>query len=389
MLHSISMLIQRNIAKSVEERLQNDHRVVIIYGPRQSGKTTLSKMVIEHLGLRTLQVNADEGRFLDILSSADGTKLRDFVGSNELVFIDEAQRIPEIGLNLKIMIDDERLKHVRFLVTGSSSLDLASKVREPLTGRNWSYHLYPISINELSTTNSKFELNHMIEERLLYGSYPGIFSLTGSERKWQYLYGLTADYLYKDILMSVDIRNPEKIRSLLKLLALQIGNEVSLTELARQLELSRDAVARYLYLLEESFVLLRVGGYGRNMRTQLAKKPKYYFFDLGVRNALIDATQPLVSRADLGALWENFLMIERIKRQETLNRLARQHFWRNETGTEIDLIEEKNGKISAYEFKWGTKIAKAPRSFREQYPEAQFKTINRENWIDFVCEEVR
>ena len=378
------MKIPRALQATVVDRLTTSDKAVIIYGPRQSGKTTLANDIIAELGLKTLSINADELRYVDVLSSRDGRKLGELVAGYELLFIDEAQRVPDIGINLKIIIDSH--PRLKVMATGSSSFELAERVSEPLTGRKWTFRLYPISVMELRGVYNDFELRDQLDERLVWGSYPNIFNLQGREMKAAYMRELTADYLYKDILQLDRVRDSSKIRSLLRLLALQVGGEVSISELGVQLGMSKVVVGRYLDLLEKSFVVFRLGGFSRNLRKEVSKSPKYYFYDCGVRNAIIDDFRSLDVRSDVGGLWESFLVVERLKRNHYRGQEASSHFWRTYTGAEIDYVEEAQGALRGYEFKTrGRASDKPPRTWLEKYPGSTWELVDRENWLDFVC----
>lgn len=368
--------------KDIVEKLKTSHKAVILYGPRQAGKTTLCKDIIKTMSVKTLYINADEARYIEVLSSRDARQLSDLVSGYQLVVIDEAQRVPDIGINLKILIDAGL--GVKILATGSSSFDLANKVQEPLTGRHWTYFLYPISHLELRQHFNRFEMSAALEERLVWGSYPELFSLAGRETKATYLRTLTSDYLYKDILALADIRHAGKIRDLLKLIAFQVGNQASLSELASSLDMSKETVARYIDLLEQSFVIFRLGGFSRNLRKEISKTHKYYFYDVGVRNGIIENFQPLSLRNDVGALWENFLLAERLKRNAYLGNFTTPYFWRTYTGAEIDYIEERSGELSGYEFTWGAKHKSVPPSWNATYKQATWQAVDRNTWIDFV-----
>lgn len=377
------MKIKRDLLSLVERELTEGSKGVVIYGPRQVGKTTLVNEVIADLGWKTLVLNGDSrGDWWEALTSRELAKIRLLISGYEAVFIDEAQRIPEIGLSVKIILDN--FKQTKVIVTGSSSLDLASKISEPLTGRIYSYKLFPISQGELGRMYTTHELGVNLEERLIYGSYPEIFSLEGADEKTEYLRNLTDTYLYKDLLEFGDIRNSAKIRDLLKLLAFQIGNQVSVTELASALELSRVTVDRYIDLLEKSFIIYRLPGFNRNLRKEVTKMNKIYFYDTGVRNAIIGNLNFLNNRDDGGRLWENFLVGERMKRQAYAGILHAHYFWRLTSGAELDLVEEREGRLFGYEFKYAHKAAKMPQSWREAYPGARAVTINKDNWQEFV-----
>ena len=376
------MVIPRKLTGTVLEKLNSSDKGVVIYGARQVGKTTLVNEIVGGLGLRTLIVNGDQSRYTDVLSSRDLGKIKELVAGYELLFVDEAQRIPEIGINLKIIRDE--LPRLKLVVTGSSSLDLASKISEPLTGRVWTYRLYPISISELAVLYNDFELGTRLEERLVYGSYPEVFSLEGGERKLEYLQVLSDAYLYKDLLELGGLRNSAKIRDLLKLLAFQIGSEVSLSELGSTLEMSKDTVSRYIDFLEKSYVVFRLSGLSRNLRKEVGKMDKIFFYDLGVRNILIDNLKPLKDRNDAGQLWENLLIVERMKKRAYEGGYPATYFWRTHTGAELDYVEEEGGKLAGYEFKYSYKNARPPKSWLETYPGSDFGVINLDNWLDFV-----
>lgn len=377
------MKIKRALLSTVKNELVQTNKGLVIYGPRQVGKTTLVNDIIEELGLKTLVLNGDQrGFWWEALTSRELSKITMLVSGYDAVFIDEAQRIPEIGLSIKILLDN--FPQLKVIITGSSSLDLASKISEPLTGRVYSYKLFPISQVELQKIYTPHELEIQNEERLIYGSYPETFSLQTIQEKAEYLRNLTDAYLYKDLLEFGDIRNSSKIYDLLKLLAFQIGSQVSLNELANALELSRATVDRYIDLLEKSFVIFRLSGFSRNLRKEVTKMDKIYFYDLGVRNAVIGNFNLLGSRDDAGKLWENFLIIERMKRQEYARIIYSLYFWRLTSGAELDLIEETDGKLYGFELKYGKKSPKPPKSWIAAYQGATVSIVNRNNWQEFV-----
>lgn len=376
-------MIARLLEKQLLNRLQSTDKIIILYGSRQVGKTTLVESLIRKLPYKTLQINADNREYMDVLSSRELGKLKRLVSGYEVVFIDEAQRIPDIGINLKIIHD--QIPGVKIIATGSSSFELANVTKEPLTGRTWTFTLYPIALSEIQAEQNLFELDNRLEEFLLYGMYPEVFSYDSAEDKTLYLKELSSAYLYKDILELGDIRNARAIYDLLRLLSYQIGSTISLNELGKQLGTSKETVARYLDLLEKSFVLFRLPGFSRNLRKEIVKMDKVYFYDLGVRNAVIDNFKSLAQRNDAGQLWENFLLAERLKFTGYNGRdRANRYFWRTYTGAELDYVEETGGKLYGYEFKWGDKMAKAPTSWIDTYPEAEFQCINRQNYFDFL-----
>ena len=379
------MLIERTISKEIQKRLLVENsKIIVIYGAMQVGKTTIVKNILQKLPeKKILSIVGDDFRYRDILSSMDLDKLKALVSGYDILFIDEAQRIENIGINLKLLHDN--LPLLRIIVTGSSALDLANSIKEPLTGRTYTYKLYPISTLELRKTKNEFELGLDLEQRMIFGSYPEIFKMTGNQEKIEYLENLATDYLYKDVLELENIKYSNKLKDLLKLLALQVGSEVSYNELANNLELSRQTIASYIDLLEKAFVIIKLHAFSRNIRKEVIKKPKIYFLDLGVRNAIINSFSYFDSRNDIGALWENFLIIERLKRNGYLKHYCSTYFWRTYTGAELDYIEEYNGKLYGYEFKWSRKQLKAPKSWISEY-KGEFECVNKDNFINFVCE---
>jgi len=376
-------MITRALLPQVVKTLKESGKGVVIYGARQVGKTTLANEVIKTLGGRTLVLNGDQrGDWWDLLISREISKLRLLLSGYDVLLVDEAQRIPEIGLSLKIILDN--FKQLRVIVTGSSSLDLASKVAEPLTGRVYSYKMWPISMTEMANVKTSYELHEELEERLIYGSYPEIFSRIDLASKNEYLRNLLDAYLYKDLLEFGDVRNSSKIRDLLKLLAFQVGSQVSLNELSSNLGLSRTTVDRYIDLLEKSFVVFRLSGFSRNLRKEVKRMDKIYFNDLGIRNALIANLNFIKDRDDVGKLWENFLMIERVKRMSYKNKSFSHYYWRLSSGAELDLVEDCDGVLSGFEFKYSHKTVKPPKSWLESYPKSNFRLVNKDNWLEFT-----
>lgn len=377
------MKIQRKLLSILKNDLKKTKKGLVIYGPRQVGKTTLVNDLLREFKWNTLILNGDQrGQWWELLTSRELSKLTLLVTGYDAVFVDEAQRIPEIGLSLKILLDN--FPKLKIIVTGSSSLDLASKISEPLTGRIYSYKLFPISQKELRVTNTPYEMEVQIEERLIYGSYPEIFSLKSIQEKTKYLENLTNTYLYKDLLEFGDIRNSSKIHDLLKLLAFQIGNQVSINELSNALEINRTTVDRYIDLLEKSFIIFPLPGFSRNLRKEVTKMDKIFFYDTGVRNSIIGNLNLFNSRDDVGKLWENFLIVERMKKLSYEQKLFSQYFWRLTSGAEINFIEESEGNLHGFEFKYGKKIVKTPNSWIVGYPNATATLINQNNWQEFV-----
>jgi len=362
------MLIPRVLTSTVVDKLVNTQKGVIIYGARQVGKTTLATTVIENTGLRALTINGDQNRFIDIISSRDLARIQSLVSGYELLFIDEAQRIPEIGINLKIILDN--LPELKVLVTGSSSLDLASKISEPLTGRVWNYQLFPVSFLEMRALLNRVELDETLFQRLVYGAYPEIFSITGDRDKKEYLRNMSDAYLYRELIEFGEVKNSSKIRDLLKLLGM-----------------GKDTVDRYIDLLEKSFIIFRLKGFSRNLRKEITKMDKIYFHDLGIRNVLIDNLKAIPDRDDLGKLWENFLLVERMKYMQYTRRLYSPYFWRTYTGAELDYIEEQAGSLAGFEFKYSPRGSRIPATFSAAYPNSSFAEISRANYLDFILQD--
>ncbi|MFD2572643.1 ATP-binding protein [Spirosoma soli] len=378
----IHITIPRLLSKPIRQRLIESDKIIILYGPRQVGKTTLVRELINTLPYRSLNVNTDEAMYESVLSGRDLAQMKLLVEGYELLFIDEAQRIPDIGINLKILHD--ALPALKIIATGSSSFELANRTKEALTGRTWTYELFPISLGELRQQQNAFLLQQRLEELLRFGSYPDTLQLANAADKAQYLRELSSAYLYKDVLEMASIRHADKLRKLLRLLAFQVGSEVSLNELGNTLGMSKDTVNTYIDLLEKAFVVFRLSGFSRNLRKEISKMDKIYFYDLGIRNVLIDNFQPLDLRTDVGALWENFLVVERQKRNAYMGQFANTYFWRTYTGAELDYVEEADGQLTGYEFKFSRKLAKAPASWIATYPDAGFDVINQDNYLSFL-----
>ena len=375
------MKIERSLFPILKKDLSTTDKVVILYGARQTGKTTLSNDLLKIINGKILKINADEEKYLDILSSRDLEKIKLLTGGYDVLFIDEAQRIGNIGINLKIIHDG--IPNLKLLVTGSSSFDLAKQISEPLTGRTSTYKLFPISLKELSKTRNVFELQDRLEDFMVYGMYPDMFNYNSFEKKGKYLRELASAYLYKDIFEISQIRNISKIRDLLRLLAFQIGSEVSLNELANNLGLSQETVNSYIDLLEKSFIVFRLSGFSRNLRKEITKRDKIFFWDLGIRNTLIDNLSSLNKRNDTGALWENFIVAERMKYLDYNEIFASSYFWRTYTGAELDYVEEHNGELFAYEIKYKKPKLKAPKTWVDNYSN-NYKCITRDNFWEFV-----
>lgn len=373
----IERYIKRDILRHVEA-----NKVVVVYGPRRVGKTTLVKEVAGELGRDVRWVSGEDMDVHPWLSSLSLEKLKAFVGSTKTLVIDEAQRIDQVGLNLKIMVD--MIPDLRIIATGSSSFDLANQVGEPLVGRKWTYHLYPVAQLELAASETAFEAGQRLESRLIYGGYPEVVLAEGLLEKREILESILDGALYKDILMVEGMKKSGKIVNLLKLLAFQVGSLVSMRELGEGLGLNVATVQRYLDILEKLFVIKGLWGFRRNLRSEVIKTNKYYFWDNGIRNALINNYNELGVRNDAGQLWENYLFIERMKKREYQKIYANSYFWRTHEQKEIDLIEERGGGLYAYEFKWGKGSVREPKSWRMAYPDAGYEVITRENYLGFI-----
>jgi uncharacterized protein len=362
--------------------LTKSGKVLVIYGPRRVGKTTLVQDYLSNYQGKIYQSSGDDAQLRDVLETQEFSKIIPYFKDYDLVFIDEAQRIEEVGYSLKILVD--QIPNLKVIATGSSSFDLADKMGEPLVGRQKIIKLFPLSAMELRENFGGMYLKQNLENLLIYGSYPEVIISNSYQEKVDYLRQIRDSYLFKDILELYDIRNSKKILDLLRLIAFQIGKEVSLHELGKQLELSKNTVERYLDLLEKSFVLINVRGFSRNLRKEIVKTSRYYFFDTGVRNAVISNFNLFSQRDDIGQLWENYLFIERIKKNSYLNKDINSYFWRTYQQQEIDLVEEEAGKLCGYEFKWNKDKISAPPSWRQAYPQAKFEVVNQENFLNFI-----
>lgn len=377
------MKIERSLFYHIQKELKSEPIAIILYGPRQAGKTTLIGQLLAKTDVPYAQLNGDDLRTQELLSRADLDRLKSVVGENKLLVIDEAQRIENIGLTLKLIFDHYK---IHILASGSASFDLANKINEPLTGRSATFTLYPFSYNELPVKAPSTSNSERMEEFLRFGMYPKVNSYDSYEDKENYLYELINNYLYRDILTFEQVKKPKKIIDLLSLLALQIGSEVSTSELATHLSISKVSVEKYLDLLEKMFVIVNLRGFSRNLRKEISKSSKYYFVDLGFRNALIRNFNPLHIRADVGALFENFAIIERMKKYLHQRQFANFYFWRTYDQKEIDLIEEREGKLKAFEFKWkdGQGSLKAANEFTSTYENSQYQVVTPSGFDEFI-----
>lgn len=376
------MKIKRTIQKQVEKALFKG-KIVVIYGARQVGKTTLVREILRKFPEKSEYFNCDEPDVRVAFTEKTSTEIKAFIGNKKIVVLDEAQRVKNIGLTLKLITDN--FPEIQIIATGSSSFDLSNEIAEPLTGRKIEFHLYPFSMEELGQVFSQLELNRLLEQRMIFGMYPEI-TINGAEAG-RNLKNLASSYVYKDILQYQGIKNPEILEKLLQALALQVGNEVSYNELAGLVGVNKNTVASYIRILESAFIIFRLGPWSRNLRSELKKLRKIYFFDNGIRNALINNLNPPDLRTDVGALWENFIISERIKRNNNHAADARSFFWRTKQKQEIDYLEEQNGKMAGFELKWNKDNLHIPKSFREAYPESEVSLVNRKNFWKFIVEQ--
>jgi uncharacterized protein len=364
--------------------LLKPNKVLVIYGSRQTGKTTLlKKFLSENEG--NFRYKLDSGDDINtqiVLGSSEIKKIIDYVNGYDLIAIDEAQRIKNIGMGLKILID--QLPDLKIVVTGSSSFELAGQIGEPLTGRKITLTLFPLSQIELGTLYNDYELKTRLEDYLIFGSYPEVLTSDSKDDKKRILGELVGSYLLKDILELEKVKSSKLLLDLLRLLAFQVGSEVSLSELGKQLGIDSKTVARYLDLFEKSFVLLNIRGFSRNRRKEITSKSKYYFLDNGIRNAIIASFNPLELRDDIGKLWENFLVVERMKKQAYNKIYANNYFWRTWDQKEVDWIEEREGKLFAYEFKWKSRPLRSLTAWTKNYPDAAIDVIDKENYLAFI-----
>jgi len=374
--------------RSIKSQIKNwlyRNKVIIIYGARRTGKTTLSKEILkeqERAGKKTFYINCE---LLDAKRSLETTNeklLKNYLGDNDIVVLDEAQNIENIGLVLKIIVDT--YPEIQIIATGSSSFDLANKISEPLTGRSRTFVLYPFSMLEVKENTNFHDAVSQLEKALIFGTYPAVFNLTENEAKAE-LMDIASNYLYKDVLEFEHVKNSKTLLELLELLALQLGNEISLSEIGQKLGISNHSVKKYIDLLEKCFIIFSLRSFSRNLRNEINKSQKIYFYDLGIRNAIIQNFNKPNLRQDIGALWENFCIIERMKYNQANQLFVNQYFWRMYSGQEIDYIEEYNGNLNCYEFKYNNKAKiKKPSKFLDTYENSSFNVINSDNWFEFI-----
>ncbi|MBA4410476.1 MAG: ATPase [Odoribacter sp.] len=373
-------MISRIILKQLTDRMGKG-KAILLVGPRQVGKSTLLKSLQKEREHETLLLNCDEPDIRQMLENVSSDQLKAMIGRNTLLLIDEAQKVENIGLTIKLIVDN--IEQVQVIATGSSAFELRNKTNEPLTGRKYEFNLFPLSVAEMVAHHGQLTENRMLERRMIYGLYPEIVSDLGNEQ--ENLLELINSYLYKDILSFQNIRKPDVLDKLLTGLALQMGQEVSYNELGQLISVDKATIEKYIELLEKCFVVFRLGSFNRNLRSELKKSRKIYFYDNGVRNAILNNFSPLALRQDTGALWENFMVSERIKQNSYNRDYRKSFFWRTQTQQEIDLLEEKDGIFYAFEFKWNDKkLARIPKSFAETYPEHRFEVITPANYLDFL-----
>ena len=373
-------MITRTIEDSLRKEMNGGRKAVILLGARQVGKTTLLRALFAESG-DLLWLNGDTSNDRLLLTAQSVEQLRVIIGKHKVLVIDEAQRIQDVGIVLKLIIDN--IPHLKIIATGSSSFDLSNRAAEPLTGRKRQFKLFPLSFSEMVQHHGLLSEKNLLPHRLIYGYYPDIVNSPGEER--QLLQELSDSYLYKDILAFEKIKKSEQLTRLLRALAFQLGSQVSYTELGQLCGLDNKTVEKYISVLEQTYVIFRLGSYSRNLRNELKASRKIYFADNGVRNALIADFRPIELRDDVGKLWENFLVSERFKRNEYSNSYANPWFWRTQAQQEIDYVEEQDGHLSAFEFKWSpTAKVKQPKAFQEAYPKSSFTVIHRDNATDFL-----
>ncbi|MFA7252376.1 MAG: ATP-binding protein [Candidatus Paceibacterota bacterium] len=374
-------MIVRILENQIKEALFKG-KIIVLYGARQVGKTTILKKIAQENKDQSMFLNCDELDVRQALTDKTSIELKRYLGDKKLILIDEAQRIRDIGLTLKLLIDT--YPEIQVIASGSSSFDLANKVNEPLTGRKTEFFLFPISLNELRASHNEIEMDSLINHLLIRGSYPKVITSESNTLAETTINEITGSYLYKDILQFEGLKKPDLIEKLLQALAFQLGQEVSFTELSRLLNTNRKTIEKYVSLLEKAFVIFRLNPLSRNLRKEIGKNKKIYFYDLGVRNSIIQNFNEVGIRNDLGALWENFMVVERMKKNYYGNNKPNIFFWRTYDQKEIDYIEESGGKMSGFEFKWSDQKWKKPLGFLESYQDSTATLITKKNYTDFV-----
>ena len=373
--------ITRFVHKQIEEDLFKG-KIVVIYGPRQAGKTTLVKQILKGFSGKSSFFNCDEPDIRLAFADKTSSELKQLIGNVDIVVLDEAQRVKNIGLTLKLLVDT--YSNLQVVATGSSSFELADKIAEPLTGRSFKYTLFPLSEMEIVSQIGSLEAKRTVETRLVFGSYPEIYMEQDVEKKQRLLTALKSDYMLADILKHENIKGSDVLYKILQAIALQIGKEVSLNEISSLVGVDKSTVARYIDILEKGFIVFRLRAFSRNLRKEISQKDKIFFYDVGLRNALINNFNPMGLRQDKGDIWENFVISERLKRNAYKRDSANMYFWRTYDQQELDLIEEKQGEIDGYEIKWKSDKFKHPKAFLDAYPNSETTLITRENYLDFV-----
>ncbi len=358
-------------------------KVLLLLGARRTGKTVLLRQLTRRMDEPYLLLNGEDVTSVEWLSRRSVQNYQSLIGDRRVLIIDEAQRVPEIGQALKLMVDE--IRNLKILVTGSSAFDLFNTMGEPLTGRKKTYYLFPLSEEELAQVENPLAHRENLRTRLVFGNYPELVHIRNPDEKADHLKELINDYLLKDILVLENIKNADKILNLLRLIAFRIGGEVSYQELGAKLSMSKNTVERYLDLLSKVFILHKLGGFSRNLRKEVTKSSKWYFYDNGIRNAIIANFSPIHLRDDTGKLWENYIISERVKFQNYQRLIVNNYFWRTYDQQEIDWVEERQGKLFGYEMKWSPKTrSKTPASWKRAYPKASFQVIHRENYPDWI-----
>ncbi len=377
--------IKRAIEDEIVNSLSSKHKVVLVFGARRVGKTEMAKTIINNMKVDFLLLNGEDIEHKDLLQNRSSSNYLRLLGEKKLLVIDEAQAIPEIGLKLKLMIDT--IPEIKILVTGSSSFELNNQVGEPLVGRKIEYSLFPLSQMELQQQEDYLKSVSNLEERLIFGGYPELVQLHERNDKIEYLKEMINAYLLKDIIAFEGLKKRDKIVNLLKIIAFRVGSEISMEGIGRELQISKNTVDRYLDLLSKVFILHKVTGFSRNLDNEITKKAKWYFYDNGIRNAIISSFNPLNLRDDIGKLWENYFISERIKYQSYRRLQISNYFWRHKSKQEIDWVEESGTGINAHEIKWNqnTKVT-APAIWGRAYPDSLFTVINRNNYLDFISD---
>lgn len=371
----------RDLSENIIKKLQ-PNKVVLVLGARRVGKTFLVRKILTRIVEPVLILNGEDINVHDKLAIRTVENYKQILGSYKFLYIDEAQKIPEIGLKLKLMIDE--IEGLKIIISGSSSFDIHKDAGEPLTGRKYSFNLFALSENEFNQIENSISKKDKLRERMVFGNYPELLHLPDRKDKIDYLNEMVSSYLLKDILIYENIRNSQKLFNLLRLIAFQIGGEVSLQELGSQLGISKNTVEKYLDLLSKVFILHKVEGFSRNLRKEITKNSRWYFFDNGIRNAVIANFNPIESRNDIGALWENYMISERLKFQEYNRLMSNNYFWRTYQQQEVDWVEERDGSLFGYEFKWKEDKVKVPSQWKNTYPDASFEVINMDNYNQWL-----